>query len=414
MSEIENKDLDANKASKENTEVVEIPVSAEKKDCCKTTKNANLPYIIIIILLVLIAILSFFAGKNYDWVAQKITQSIVSKDVIVQVIWDKKCSEDECHTELLTQKIKELPFLTWASFESLDYKDNWVKDLMKANDISTLPAVLVNKNEFGSSTDAQDFGKFLQPTKSWLFSLNVWSTYEPSKEVCDNKVDDNEDGLIDCKDTTCWKDLSCQAKVEKPVADLYIMSYCPYWLQAQKWYLEVMSKLSKVADVNIKWVPYTMHGKKEAQENLVQECIKTEQKDKYLTYLNCFLAEEWKGEACRKEAKIDEKKLSSCIDTTTKKYNIDLNSTDQTPAFNINKEEAEKAWVQWSPTFVLNGIKVESIWRSAKAYADAICSTFKNKPKECEQEFQNINFDPMFGFTTWNWAASANSWCGAQ
>ena len=49
---------------------------------------------------------------------------------------------------------------------------------------------------------------------------------------------------------------------------------------------------------------------------------------------------------------------------------------------------------------------------SAKAYADAICSTFKNKPAECNQEFQDVTFDPMFGFTTWNWSAIANSGCG--
>ena len=55
---------------------------------------------------------------------------------------------------------------------------------------------------------------------------------------------------------------------------------------------------------------------------------------------------------------------------------------------------------------------MDKVWRNAKAYADAICSTFKNKPKECEQKFQDINFDPMFGFTTWNWSASANSGCG--
>ena len=35
-----------------------------------------------------------------------------------------------------------------------------------------------------------------------------------------------------------------------------------------------------------------------------------------------------------------------------------------------------------------------------KAYADAICSTFKNKPAECSEKFQDVNFDPMFGFTT--------------
>jgi hypothetical protein len=53
-----------------------------------------------------------------------------------------------------------------------------------------------------------------------------------------------------------------------------------------------MSKLGEVADVNVKFVQYIMHGQKEADENVVQYCIQKEQKDKYIDYLNCFLAEE--------------------------------------------------------------------------------------------------------------------------
>jgi hypothetical protein len=53
-----------------------------------------------------------------------------------------------------------------------------------------------------------------------------------------------------------------------------------------------MSKLSKVADINVKWVPYVMHGQKEADENVIQYCIQKNEKDKYVKYLNCFLAEE--------------------------------------------------------------------------------------------------------------------------
>jgi hypothetical protein len=82
----------------------------------------------------------------------------------------------------------------------------------------------------------------------------------------------------------------------------------------------------------------------------------------------------------------------------------------QYPDFDINKDEALVAWVQGSPTFVLNGIKIDKIWRNAKAYAEVICSTFKIRPKECDQTFQDINFDPMFGFTS-NWA-NASSGCG--
>lgn len=384
----------------------------------KNTQNSA-PYYIIIVLLTIISILSFFVWKNYNVIfsgkeivqwntPNTISWSTVSSDIVVKVVGDKRCSE--CQTAPITAQLKQAPFLAGAKFEEVDFSDNGVKDFVKANDIKALPAFLFNTKNV---SDPQ-FVQFLQETKGGLFSLNVWAEFDPFWEMCDNGIDDNWDNLVDCADTTCSKSFQCAPKVERPVADLYIMSYCPYWLQAQKWYLEVMSKLGKVADVNIKWVPYIMHGQKEADENVVQYCIGKEQKEKYVPYLNCFLKEEWKWVECRKESKIDEKQLTSCIDATKKEFKVDEKMADkskQYPEFGIDKDVAWKVWVQWSPTFVLNGIKMDKVWRNAKAYADAICSTFKNKPKDCEQTFQDINFDPMFGFTTWNGSKQASSWC---
>lgn len=381
-------------------------------ESCKRCEK--LPYVIIIVLLIIISVLAFLVGKNYNTIFNKQSNIVttsnwtgeVVSDLVIKVIWDKRCSD--CQTSTITDSLKKVPFLAWAKFEEVDFLDEWVKDIVKANEIKALPAYLLSNNNISD----KDFVSYLTKTPAGLYSLNVWSKFDPLWEICNNGTDDNDDWLADCKDTKCSADISCAPKVDRPVADLYIMSYCPYGLQAQKWYLEVMSKLSSVADINVKFVQYIMHEQKEADENVVQYCIQKEQKQTYTKYLNCFLAEEWKWAACRKEAKIDEKKLTSCIDKTKKDFKVDEKMKDtskQFPDFDLNKEEALKAWVQWSPTFVLNGIKLDKVWRNAKAYAEAICSTFKNKPKECEQEFQNVNFDPMFGFTSNG--SNANSWC---
>lgn len=383
-------------------------------DSCK--KCEKLPYVIIIVLLLIISVLAFFLWKNYDSIFNGASNSNInnssweaSTNAIIKVVWDKRCTD--CHTSEITAQLKKIPFLAGAKFEEVDFSDKGIKDLLKANDVKMLPAYLFDTNKFSDS----QFTSFLKQTPAWLYSLDIWTewaSFDPYAEMCGNKIDDNGDWLVDCKDTKCSKDISCSAKVDKPVADLYIMSYCPYGLQAQKWYLEVMSKLSKVANINVKFVQYVMHWQKEADENVVQYCIQKEQKDKYLSYLNCYLKEEWKWAECRKESKIDETKLTSCIDKTKKEFKVDEKMADkskQYPDFDVNWKEAIAALVQWSPTFVLNWIKIDKMWRTAKAYAEAICSTFKNKPKECEQEFQNLNFDPMFGFTS-NWS-SANSGC---
>ncbi len=387
-------------------------------------KNNTGLYIIIIILSFLVAWLSFLVWLNYDkiftnnWLVNNTNNSSTNDNKEVNkwpidqpseviVLSDKRCTD--CNTTQVLEQLKQVPFLSWSTFKEVDYMAEEWKKIYEENKLTFLPAFLFASNNYSDS----NFVQFLQQTDAWKYSLNIWSEFDPNWEICDNGTDDNWDSKTDCEDTKCSKDFKCSPKVDRPVADLYIMSYCPYWLQAQKWYLEVISKLSKVADINVKWVPYIMHAQKEADENIVQYCIQKEQKDKYLPYLQCFLKEDNKNEVCRKEAKIDENKLSSCIKNTKEEFKVDEKMADkskQYPDFDIDREQATTAWVQWSPSFVVNWVLVEKVWRDARSYADAICSTFKVKPKECEQEFQNITFDPMFWFTS-NWA-TADSWCG--
>lgn len=209
--------------------------------------------------------------------------------------------------------------------------------------------------------------------------------------------------------TNTWAEApkATSPKSDKPKIDLFIMTYCPYGLQAQKGFLPMLRDFSKVADVNIKFVGYIMHGQKEADENVVQYCIQKEQKDKYVAYLECFLKAEWKWAECQKTAKLDTAKLNVCITKAKTDFKVQeeidnaQKAGKQYPAFNINWEEAKAFWVQGSPTLVINWTIVEA-WRSPKDYKDAICNAFNNQPAECKKEYDSKAFDPMFGFTS-NW-----------
>jgi len=198
-------------------------------------------------------------------------------------------------------------------------------------------------------------------------------------------------------------------KSDRPVVDLYIMSYCPFGLQAQKPFALIMDKFKDVADLNVRFVPYIMHGLKEAQENARQACIRDEQGDKYSAYARCFVKEEGKGPECLKEAKIDTKKLDKCYAALMEKEGgnakFENAAQGQFPPFLIDEVGAKAAGVQGSPTLVINGTQVDAA-RTQDGYAKAICNAFTDgkKPAVCDEKFSTDSYPAMFGMT-----ASANS-----
>lgn len=402
MAEEKNKTTSTKKTT--NKKVVSRKDKDIKVEDKEVNKENNNIFIIIIVILVAIifGLVWFIAGQktpnilennnNKEWNSKNI-----SWEINITVIWDKRCSD--CNTDLILNQIKQAPFLMSANFEVKDFSDEDVEKLLKENSIKNLPAFIFSTNNLN---DWWSMSPYLTETPGWLFKLEVWSKFDPYAEICNNWVDDNNNGSIDCEDETCNKELSCAAKVDKPKAELFIMSYCPFGTQAQKGFLEAMLKLKNVADMKIKFVHYLMHEKKEWDENLVQYCIQKEQDSKFTDYLQCFL-KAWERESCRTEVWIDETKLQACITTTEETINYSESLADTSnkfPSFNLDKEDAMKYWVQGSPSFVLNGILVENAWRNAKAYADLICDSFKEKPEVCNEEFNDTTYDPNFWFTS--------------
>lgn len=192
-------------------------------------------------------------------------------------------------------------------------------------------------------------------------------------------------------------------KVAKPEVGLFVMSYCPYGLQAQKALLPVMDLLKDKADIKIHFVNYIMHEKKEIDENLRQYCIQKQEPDKYQPYLNCFVAA-GEFEKCLTEAKINKTKINSCVSQTDKEYKISAGYEDKTtwlngtyPHFDVEIDLNQQYGVQGSPTVVING-QVVSPNRTPQDYKEAICLGFEIMPNECAQELSTQSLIPGFGF----------------
>ncbi len=199
-------------------------------------------------------------------------------------------------------------------------------------------------------------------------------------------------------------------KVDRPKAYLYVMSHCPFGTQAEKAYLEIIKAFSGVADVQIKFVPYIMHGYQEAVDNVIQYCVSKVYPNKFIDYMKCFLSKEdkwgWDSQKCLEKVGIsfDDPNFKKCYDETAKKVDLEgiKNSKERFPRFNLNTTWAYQAGVQGSPTFVLNGVKIEWIQRNARAYAEKICESFKNPPEICKHldKFSDTVYDPGLWWTS--------------
>lgn len=182
-------------------------------------------------------------------------------------------------------------------------------------------------------------------------------------------------------------------KTDKPEAELYVMSFCPYGVQAEDAMLPVFDLLKGKADIKIRFIASiegddinkvkSLHGPIEGIEDARQLCVAknydAETLWKYVSEINknCYPIyrngdEVYKEcrEKAAKTAKVDVKKIEKCV-------------TDEGPALIRAEDEAAGAkGVSGSPTIFINGAKYSG-GRTAEAFKQAICSGFNTQPEEC-------------------------------
>jgi len=180
-------------------------------------------------------------------------------------------------------------------------------------------------------------------------------------------------------------------KSDNPVTELFIMTHCPYGTQAEKGLIPTIKALGDAADVKIRFVHYFMHEPEE-EETLRQVCIREEQSDKFIPYLECFL-EDGDSERCLTEVSVDVIAMDECISNgNAEKYYAE------------DSELSELYGVSGSPTLVVNGVIANS-GRDSQSYLNTICSSFNSVPEVCvTAEVSSSSPSPM-----WGWDASGTA-----
>ena len=184
-------------------------------------------------------------------------------------------------------------------------------------------------------------------------------------------------------------------KKEKADVQIFVMSYCPFALQIEKAFLPVYRLLKEKINFKLRFVNYTMHGKKECEENLRQYCIQREEKRKIIDYLDCFIHKKNYKE-CFREVKINEKKVEDCMEKIKKKFEFKNNK------FELDEELNKKYKIRGSPTFVINNVVID-VERSPEAIKELICTTLKNKPSLCRKQLSKEIPSPGFEKRNYNY-----------
>ncbi len=202
--------------------------------------------------------------------------------------------------------------------------------------------------------------------------------------------------------STQQKKLSCNdlPKAETPRLTAFIVSNCPYGLQMQRVFKKAIAEVPTLSSyLDIKYIGSvdndkitSMHGDKEAQENLRQICIREEQKDLYWNYVSCYMLE-GKTDECLNTTGVDNNQLNACM--TDESRGLKYAKAD----FNL----ANKFNIGGSPTLLLNEKQIVSEFdfggRVPHTIKEILCCGSKTKPDFCQKDLSKEQVAPSFSKT---------------
>ena len=154
------------------------------------------------------------------------------------------------------------------------------------------------------------------------------------------------------------------ARMGKPTVELFVMSYCPYGVQAEEKIIPIVKKFGDQINFKLQFIaqeteepsaqeitPFTsLHGYPEVAENIRQLLIAQEYPDRYLDYILCRgrkLDKTW--EDCAQKLGIDVAKIQAVFDTP-----------EAEQIFRENIARAAALGVRASPTILVDNHKFQA------------------------------------------------------
>ncbi|HEX5062617.1 MAG TPA: hypothetical protein VFV99_24765 [Kofleriaceae bacterium] len=240
----------------------------------------------------------------------------------------------------------------------------------------TLPAVLFDSSLDGDKDGKQQVARYLHPVGAYQ-ALALGGNFDPTAEICDNKVDDDGNKQSDCDDAACKDAMACRPEIKKSL-DLFVMSHCPYGTKAMLAAKEFSDAFGKDAAVNVHFIGddkggqlSSMHGPEEVTDDLREICaVQHYGKDeKFLDFMACRskdLKADWK--ACTGSNGIDADVIAKCVDGEEGKGLL-------AASFKV----ASALDIQASPTFLVNNRETFNA-QDAAGIASSFCKANPGLP----------------------------------
>ncbi|MFH1511582.1 MAG: hypothetical protein ABIF10_07880 [Candidatus Woesearchaeota archaeon] len=241
------------------------------------------------------------------------------KEVSMIVLNDKRC--EECDVSSVVAQLKSI--FPGLKTEELDHSDAQGKKLYDELELTFLPALLFDS----SVKDADGYAnvqRYLEQKGDYL-SLRIGASFDPAAEICDNNIDDTGNGMVDCDDETCKGKLICRPEIKNKL-DVFVMSQCPFGVQALNAMQEVLDTFSGNIDFSVHYIAdknadgsfNSLHGQPEVDENIRELCaMKYYPNDyKYMDYVWCrnkaITSADW--ESCAKDNGMSVAMIKACAE----------------------------------------------------------------------------------------------------
>ena len=181
----------------------------------------------------------------------------------------------------------------------------------------------------------------------------VGSSFDPSAEICDNGVDDDNNGQTDCSDIGCKQSLLCRKEKENHL-EVFIMSDCPYGRKAIEALNGVIDNFGDKITYDVHYIASeegdgfsSLHGQYEVDENIIQLCVKEHSTEQWFDYMYCratkgVRGKDWKD--CARDTKVNIELVQACF---SKDEGKDLLREDI--------KVANSMGIGASPTWIANG-----------------------------------------------------------